>query len=185
MTEFYNGRARRQSSGPRSFCARCGNAVEDARVASPGRGSWADKKHNLSLEIDGREGREVRRRHSSTSGGSSKQRGSPLHCYIIPVNNGAGPAAGATTSTYKESFRSPSRSQSGSRQVRSTPSSPVSTLSPWSSVTSSSFSPAPSPGTPQTSSSDTSSKAPQRFRGRDSSLDRINTTYKDHFTWLS
>uniref|UniRef100_A0A0B7BLI5 Uncharacterized protein n=1 Tax=Arion vulgaris TaxID=1028688 RepID=A0A0B7BLI5_9EUPU len=183
MTEFYNGRDNRRPSRP--FCARCGNLVDDSRVI-PSRTSWAEKGRGLSLEIDGKEGRQVSRRHSSGNLRIDNQRKSPMHCYIIPLTNETN-GTSTPTSTYRESFGSPSGSQQNSRHARSTPTSPVSTLSPWSSTSSSS----PTPFFPRRQSMFSTdvqsllSRVPSTPRNKEASFERHSTTYRDHFTWIS
>uniref|UniRef100_A0A0B6YNQ8 Uncharacterized protein n=1 Tax=Arion vulgaris TaxID=1028688 RepID=A0A0B6YNQ8_9EUPU len=114
-------------------------------------------------------------------------RSSPTHCYIIPITNKQGSSPGASSTTYRESFRSPSGNQGFSRRVASAPSSPISAAPMLPSLlTRSTYTSSTSRQSPMQSDASTLlSSLPSRHNSRDSSFGRSNTTYRDHFTWLS
>ncbi|RUS92087.1 hypothetical protein EGW08_000111 [Elysia chlorotica] len=105
---------------PRSLCARCGGIAQDellsTRPKSSDRGPC-----KLSIEVDGREGRQDRRRHSSTGRDANRRSDNPL-CFVVATENGK--KAAGTVTTYRESFRSPPPDFK-SRTIRSLPSSPI------------------------------------------------------------
>ncbi|CAL1528447.1 unnamed protein product [Lymnaea stagnalis] len=170
--DMFESRGSSRSSRPRSLCARCGN-LKEGRQQSPGRGSWREKGRELSLEVHGREGR---RRNSSSESSNGRQRTSPLHCYIVP--NGR-----TSTTTYSESFRSPTNQPLGTRHSRSVPSSPVSASPLWSPM---SASPRSTPTYRQDNTQALLSKVPARLQNALPAAGKpSNTTYRDHFTWMS
>ncbi|KAK0057878.1 F-box/LRR-repeat protein 4 [Biomphalaria pfeifferi] len=169
----------RRDSRPRSLCARCGN-IRELRPESPGRSAWRDAGRSLSLEVHGREGR---RRNSSSESSNGRQRGSPLHCYIVPINSQNSSAARSTT-TYRESFQKPPNQPTPSRYSRSVPSSPVPASPLWSPLSASPR------GTPtynrQESTQALLSKVPSRLQSSQSMQPAGKvTTYRDHFNWFS
>ncbi|GFO06068.1 pre-mRNA-splicing factor ATP-dependent RNA helicase dhx15 [Plakobranchus ocellatus] len=121
-TLFLDGPPSRRSR-PRSLCARCGGIAQDETLLSTRPRSSDRGPCNLSIEVDGREGRQGRRRHSSTGRDSNGRGNNPLYCYVVSTDNGQKAAGSATT--YRESFRSPPPEELRSRKIRSLPSSPI------------------------------------------------------------
>ncbi|XP_059174321.1 uncharacterized protein LOC131954562 [Physella acuta] len=168
----YVTRGLRRGSRPRSLCARCGS-LQERRSASPGRSGWRDAGKGLSLEINGREGR---KRNLSTGGGERPT--SQKHCYIVPIGQGV-----ASTTTYRESFQTPPHQISGTRHARSVPSSPVSSSPLWSPVTPNT---APVSSRPNTAPVRPSTQLlVTRLQQVQAAGKPSNTTYRDHYTWLS
>ncbi|KAH9520122.1 hypothetical protein Btru_060047 [Bulinus truncatus] len=163
----------RRDSRPRSLCARCGN-IREIRAPSPGRGAWRDAGRSLSLEVHGREGR---RRNSSSESSVGRQKASPLHCYIAPVHDQKAPLS---TTTYRESYRSPTNQPAGLRHFKSVPSSPVPASPLWSPM---SASPRETPSFRQEDTRALLAKVPARLQSVQPA-GKV-TTYRDHFNWMS
>lgn len=118
---YYNGDGMGRRPRPRSLCARCGGIAQDESLLSTRPRSTDRGPCNLSIEVDGREGRQGRRRNSS-AGRDSRKSNNPL-CFV--VTNGNGKKAPGSATTYRESFQSPPPEEFKSRTIRSLPASPI------------------------------------------------------------
>ncbi|GFS04889.1 hypothetical protein ElyMa_001186400 [Elysia marginata] len=119
---YYSGGGIGRRPRPRSLCARCGGIAQDEALLSTRPRSTDRGPCNLSIEVDGREGRQGRRRNSSTGRDVSRRGNNPL-CFIVATGNGRKAAGSATT--YRESFQSPPVEELKARKIRSLPSSPI------------------------------------------------------------